>query len=119
MYDLTLTVFVAGIVGVFTAFSFFAILQQDVYKKEYDFNGAKTKFTQTLFMMACERSINSIVAFVAMTVFGGSGLKVPLQEMTVSGVTQMISMSSSNEALRYVSFTTQVLFNHISFLSFH
>ena len=96
---------IIGVAGVFGAFSFFAMLQQDVYKKEYDGD----KFTQTLFMMACERSMNSLVAFIGMTVFGGSGFKIPYQEMTISGVTQMISMSASNEALRYVSFTTQVL----------
>jgi UDP-galactose transporter B1 len=93
-----------GVAGVFGVFSLFALLQEDVYKKEYD----GEFFTYTLFMMACERSINSIVAGLFVLIFGSSGCKVPVTEIFISGVTQMISMSSSNEALRYVSYPTQV-----------
>lgn len=96
---------IIGVCGVFGAYSFFAVLQEDVYKKKYD----GENFTSTLFMMACERSINCVVSGIAIMLFGGSGFKVPLMEMGVSGTTQMISMSSSNEALRYVSYPTQVL----------
>jgi UDP-galactose transporter B1 len=96
---------IIGVAGVFGVFSLFALLQEDVYKKEYD----GEFFTYTLFMMACERSINSIVAGLFVLIFGSSGCKVPVTEIFISGVTQMISMSSSNEALRYVSYPTQVL----------
>ena len=41
-------------------------------------------------------------------VFGGSGVKVPVKEISISGATQMLAMASSNEALRYVSYPTQV-----------
>ena len=42
---------------------------------------------------------------------GGSPAKVrvPVREILVSGVSQMLAMAFSNEALRYVSFATQVL----------
>jgi UDP-galactose transporter B1 len=40
--------------------------------------------------------------------FGGSGLKIPIKEIFASGATQMLAMAASNEALRYVSYPTQV-----------
>jgi hypothetical protein len=45
---------------------------------------------------------------LSMQIFGGSGLKVPVGIISVSGATQMLAMASSNEALRYVSYPTQV-----------
>jgi UDP-galactose transporter B1 len=39
---------------------------------------------------------------------GGSGLKVPVGIISISGATQMLAMAASNEALRYVSYPTQV-----------
>ena len=36
-------------------------------------------------------------------------VRVPVREILVSGVSQMLAMAYSNEALRYVSFATQVL----------
>lgn len=41
-------------------------------------------------------------------IFGGSGLKIPIKEIFISGTTQMLAMAASNEALRYVSYPTQV-----------
>jgi UDP-galactose transporter B1 len=46
--------------------------------------------------------------FLRRQIFGGSGLKVPVGIISVSGATQMLAMASSNEALRYVSYPTQV-----------
>jgi len=93
------------IVGIFGTFSYFAILQEDVYKKKY--NGEK--FTYTLFVLLIERSMNSLVAYIGMQLSAKSKYKVPIQEISISGTTQMIAMGASNEALRYVSYPTQVL----------
>jgi len=96
---------VVAIVGIFGSFSYFAILQEDVFKKDYD--GAK--FKSTFFMMLVERGMNAAVALFFLMIFGGSGYKIPLMEIFLSGTTQMLAMASSNEALRYVSYPTQVL----------
>merc|ERR1719247_3928586 len=40
---------------------------------------------------------------------GGSGAKIPHSEIFNSGISQMLAMAASNEALRYISFPTQVL----------
>eukprot|EP00958_Prasinococcus_capsulatus_P001658 scaffold148_cov371-Prasinococcus_capsulatus_cf.AAC.2 len=91
--------------GIFFSFSFFAVLQEDVYKKEYD----GQQFTMTLFAILIERTLNAVIALVALMALGGSKLKLPVLDMCNSGVTQSLAMAASNEALRYVSYPTQVL----------
>jgi len=101
-----------AVAGIFGSFGMFAILQEDLFKKDY---GADAKgkggerFKSTFFMMVAERGINALVALILLVIFGGSGFKVPISEISVSGGTQMMAMASSNEALRYVSYPTQVL----------
>jgi UDP-galactose transporter B1 len=56
-----------------------------------------------------ERGINALVALVGVLAFGGSGVKIPHMEIFNSGISQMLAMAASNEALRYVSYPTQVL----------
>jgi len=94
-----------AVVGIFWSFSYFAVLQEDVYKKEYDGH----RFTFTFFILLAERTMNSLVAFIGMKAQGTSKTKVPVLEISISGTTQMLAMAASNEALRYVSYPTQVL----------
>jgi len=96
---------VVAVGGIFFSFSYFAILQEDLFKKPY----GGERFKSTFFMMVAERGVNALVALVFILIFGGSGLKVPIGAISVSGATQMLAMASSNEALRYVSYPTQVL----------
>jgi len=91
--------------GIFAAFSYFAIAQEDVYKKTY--GGAR--FASTFFVLACERAVNVMCALGMMAIFGGSKVKTPKMEIFKSGASQMFAMAASNEALRYVSYPTQVL----------
>jgi UDP-galactose transporter B1 len=91
--------------GIFFSFSYFAVLQEDVYKKEYD--GEKFKFT--FLALLVERGINAAIAAVGVAALGGSGVKIPFMDIFNSGISQMLAMAGSNEALRYVSFPTQVL----------
>ncbi len=116
--------------GIFLSFSYFALLQEDLFKKSY----AGERFKSTFFMMVAERGVNALVAFVFLQVrfplkiassicasiisksnddpcfqiLGGSGLKLPIGAISISGGTQMLAMASSNEALKYVSYPTQV-----------
>jgi hypothetical protein len=46
--------------GIFGAFSYFALLQEDLFKTEY----AGKKFKSTFFMMVAERGVNAVVALV-------------------------------------------------------
>ena len=83
------------------------MLQEDVYKKGYGEAGEKFKYT--FLALLVERGINALVALVGMIALGGSGIKIPKMEIFNSGVSQMLAMAASNEALRYVSYPTQVL----------
>jgi len=91
--------------GIFFSFSYFAVLQEDVYKKDY----GGEKFVYTFLALLVERGVNAGIAFACMAVFGGSGLKIAHMEIFNSGISQMFAMAGSNEALRYVSYPTQVL----------
>ena len=93
--------------GIFFSFSYFAVLQEDVYKKKY--GEEQEKFAYTFLALVVERGINALVALVGVLVLGGSGLKIPHTDIFNSGVSQMLAMAASNEALRYVSYPTQVL----------
>lgn len=92
--------------GVFVSFSYFAVMQEDVYEAQ----GEKgERFSMTFFALVFERAVNALCALLAIFVFGGSGYKLPLKEIFHSGSSQMLAMAASNEALRYVSYPTQVL----------
>ena len=91
--------------GIFFSFSYFAVLQEDVYKKAY--NGEY--FAYTFLALVCERGVNAAIGLAGVMCLGGSGLKIPLMDIFNSGVSQMFAMAGSNEALRYVSYPTQVL----------
>ena len=91
--------------GIFFSFSYFAVLQEDVYKKPY--NGEYFKYT--FLALIAERGINAAIGLTGMMIFGRSGLTIPHRDIFVSGISQMFAMAGSNEALRYVSYPTQVL----------
>ena len=91
--------------GIFMSFSFFAIKQEDVYKRAY----GGEYFAYTFFALVIERGINALVALVGMMALGKSGLRIPHRDIFNSGVSQVVAMAASNEALRYVSYPTQVL----------
>jgi len=90
--------------GIFLSFSYFAVLQEDVYKKPY----GGEYFKYTFLALVCERGINAAIGAMGVLCLGGSGLKIPLLDILWSGTSQMFAMAGSNEALRYVSYPTQV-----------
>ena len=99
-----------GVIGVFAAFSYFALAQEDVYKRTY---GGR-RFTATFFVLACERGVNVVFASVGLVVTrtavrGAKAIRTPKGEIFKSGASQTFAMAASNEALRYVSYPTQVL----------
>lgn len=84
--------------------SYFAVLQEDVYKKEY----GGEYFKYTFLALVCERGVNAAIGLLGIMILGGSGLIIPKKDVFVSGISQMFAMAGSNEALRYVSYPTQV-----------
>ena len=96
-----------GSAGIFLSFSFFAVKQEDVYKKAYGAEG--DFFKSTFFCLVLERGINALVAWIGVLLLGKSGLAIPHKDIFSSGVSQMLAMAASNEALRFVSYPTQVL----------
>ena len=94
-----------GCTGIFVSFSYFAVLQEDVYKKSY----GGEYFKYTFLALVAERGVNAAIGLLGMCLFGGSGLAIPHRDIFVSGISQMLAMAGSNEALRYVSYPTQVL----------
>jgi UDP-galactose transporter B1 len=93
--------------GIFASFSYFAVLQEDVYKKKYGEQGEK--FSATLLAIFVERAINAVLALICMLVLGRSGVQIAFMDIFNSGVSQMLAMAASNESLRYVSMPTQIL----------
>ena len=93
--------------GIFFSFSYFAVLQEDVYKKKY--GPDQELFSFTLVAIAVERGINALIGFLGVAGLGSSGCVIPHKDIFNSGVSQMLAMAASNEALRYVSYPTQVL----------
>ena len=93
--------------GIFFSFSYFAVLQEDVYKKKY--GPDEERFGATLLAILVERGVNALIALVGVLAFGSSGVSIPHGSIFNSGVSQMLAMAASNESLRYVSFPTQVL----------
>ena len=93
--------------GIFFSFSYFAVLQEDVYKKKH--GEAQERFQFTFFALIAERGINALIGLIGVLALGSSGVKIPKKDVFNSGISQMIAMAASNEALRYVSFPTQVL----------
>jgi hypothetical protein len=55
---------VIAVGGIFGSFSYFALLQEDLFKKQYD----GQKFKSTFFMMVAERGVNALVALVFLLV---------------------------------------------------
>ena len=94
-----------GAAGIFFSYSVMAIFQEDVYKKLY----GGDKFAFTFFVLVIDRGLNALSALLGIQLLGTSGLKIPLLDIFYSGVSQMFAMATSNEALRYVSYPTQVL----------
>ena len=93
--------------GIFFSFSYFAVLQEDVYKKKY--GPDEERFGATLLAILVERGVNALIALIGVLAFGSSGVSIPHGSIFNSGVSQMLAMAASNESLRYVSFPTQVL----------
>ena len=52
---------------------------------------------------------NALIGLLGVCALGSSGLAIPHHDIFVSGISQMLAMAGSNEALRYVSYPTQVL----------
>ena len=103
-----------AVAGIFGGFSYMAVKQEDVYKTAFGKTEGKNanpgeKFAFTFFALAAKRGINALIALAGVLVFGGSGNKIPKMEIFNSGVSQMLAMAASGEALRYVSYATQVL----------
>ena len=92
--------------GIFFSFSYFAVLQEDVYKKGYGEDGEKFKYT--FLALLVERGINALIGLMGVIMLGSSGAKIPHMDIFNSGISQMLAMAASNEALRYVSYPTQV-----------
>ena len=51
---------VVAIGGIFFSFSYFALLQEDLFKKKYE----GERFQSTFFMMVAERGVNALIALV-------------------------------------------------------
>ena len=96
---------IIGAAGIFFSFSVMAVFQEDVYKKLY----GGEKFAFTFFVLIVDRGLNALSALLGVKLLGSSGLTIPLVDIFFSGVSQMFAMFASNEALRYVSYPTQVL----------
>ena len=110
---------VFAVAGIFFAFGAFAVLQEDVYRTSY----AGERFSATFLVLIVERGVNTAVGALGALLLARSGgderdrkrspsekkTRVPVAAIATSGISQMLAMAFANEALRFVSFPTQVL----------
>ena len=94
-----------GAAGIFLSYSVLAVQQENVYKRAY----GGEYFKYTFVALVAERGVNALVGYAGMLALGRSGLTIPHRDIFASGISQMFAMAGSNEALRYVSYPTQVL----------
>ena len=112
-----------AVAGIFFAFGAFAVLQEDVYRTSY----AGERFSATFLVLIVERSVNTAVGALgalllarpdgetrARTAFDPRDRKKYARpggepSRRAASVSQMFAMAFANEALRFVSFPTQVL----------
>ena len=108
-----------AVAGIFFAFGAFAVLQEDVYRTSY----AGERFSATFLVLIVERGVNTAVGALGALLLARSGgderdrkrspsekkTRVPVAAIATSGISQMLAMAFANEALRFVSFPTQVL----------
>ena len=79
--------------GIFFSFSYFAVLQEDVYKKAY----GGEYFKYTFLALIAERGINALIGLMGICMFGSSGLTIPHRDIFYSGLSQMLAMAGSND----------------------
>ena len=108
-----------AVAGIFFAFGAFAVLLEDVYRTSY----AGERFSATFLVLIVERGVNTAVGALGALLLARSGgderdrkrspsekkTRVPVAAIATSGISQMLAMAFANEALRFVSFPTQVL----------
>ena len=111
-----------AVAGIFFAFGAFAVLLEDVYRTSY----AGERFSATFLVLIVERGVNTAVGAVGALLLPRSDgsderadrvgssrpekkTRVPVAAIATSGISQMLAMAFANEALRFVSFPTQVL----------
>ncbi|KAK0416650.1 hypothetical protein QR680_012608 [Steinernema hermaphroditum] len=100
---LNLAVCVSGIILCYSASSYF---QEKITQGKYA-PGDKFTFTQTLVFVQC--FVNTVVAFLGKTLDSKAVDTVPTSMYAFSAGSYLLAMIFSNQALRYVSYPTQVL----------
>ena len=76
--------------GIFFSFSYFAVLQEDVYKKPY----GGEYFKYTFVALVAERGVNALIGYAGMLALGRSGLTIPHRDIFASGISQMFATVS-------------------------
>lgn len=98
---LTLLICVGGIYG---AYIMYGLLQEEVYSYV---SPSGEKFTSTQTLLLVQFVVSAIAAYIISTLSGDK--PVPVREFALAGFSYTGGMLGSNEALRFVSYPTQVL----------
>eukprot|EP00039_Didymoeca_costata_P020801 m.342479 g.342479 ORF g.342479 m.342479 type:complete len:324 (+) comp21423_c0_seq1:121-1092(+) len=97
--------FVVG--GIYASYLMYGVLQEEIMKKHVNEEGERFKFTWTLLIIQCLANI--IGAIVGQQLSGPAPPGVPMTAFLLPGTTYIIAMLASNEALKYISYPTQIL----------
>eukprot|EP00729_Bicosta_minor_P020257 gene20257-16333_t len=97
--------FIIGVGGIYGTYLLYGLLQEGIYS--YGSDGQRFAYTWTLLTLQCITNVCG--AFAVQTYYGHVPRGVPPTAFILPATTYIIAMMSSNEALKYVSFPTQVL----------
>eukprot|EP00055_Hartaetosiga_balthica_P003487 m.7990 g.7990 ORF g.7990 m.7990 type:complete len:321 (+) comp2980_c1_seq1:162-1124(+) len=103
---MNLALLLLSFVGLYGCYITYGILQEGVYKFESPVDGSK--FQSTLTMLLFQAFLNTVCSWL-FNMFYYRKVTLPPVSFAAPGTSFIVAMLCSNEALRYVSYPTQVL----------
>ncbi|GBG26812.1 UDP-galactose transporter-like 1 [Hondaea fermentalgiana] len=95
--------FCAG--GLLGSYLLWGVLQERIMTKEYD----QGKFDSSIFLVFCNRLLALVTAGTVISFTEKSSMRAPFYKFSFTSLSNVLSSWSQLEALKYISFPTQVL----------
>ena len=91
--------------GLLGSYLLWGVLQEKIVTTEY----AAGRFQSTIFLVVCNRALALLVALVMIRVTQQPPLRAPFYQYALTSLSNVLSSWCQLEALKYISFPTQVL----------
>ncbi|XP_065320418.1 solute carrier family 35 member B1-like [Gordionus sp. m RMFG-2023] len=107
----TFTKLIVCCLGIFLCYFYYGIVQEKITKSEYETNGFVEKFEYTFNLLLAQCIVNSIFSKAVLMWTNKSGKEdnTPTWLLSVCSMSYIGAMLTSNKALEYVNYPTQVL----------